>query len=231
MLTDTMTPDETLREMRGDYERLCRRLNHEMPRWRRWLLKHKGMMRIESSEWTSPQTRNRWVWGARLTDPKMNHLGLLSGVLRWHEEGMSFILLWPDGGDKERYTGFRSSMSDIIGGHDMLVEVTPHCWQRIRERWTGMRRWYGADLVQQVFFLNDSKYIAMSTTDEGQNRAGRRIANPARIVLPDGILLGEQLKPWYMRMNTFITHDQTYGQQREVLGDLKDKMARAEPLI
>ena len=217
-----MTRDEMLCEMLRDRAGLCRRLSHEFGRWRRWLLKHKGMERYETGEWTAPQTKNRWLWGARLHDPKMETLGLMMGVLRWRQEGMEWLWLMPGnadwGGDQEGW------MNQRLGYKDGVFEFTPHCWQRVRERASGMHRYYGAELVERMLLLADMKHFAVTDRPEAQNRTGQRLERPMQMVVDKGVFLGEWLSDRWLRLNTFIAHTQTHGEQQQVLGGLRQKI-------
>ena len=229
MLTTTMKPDEVLREMLADQERLRRRLSHEQGRWRRWLLKHKGMERTESSDWTSPATRNRWVWGVRLHDAKFRDMGLLTGVLSWVDEGAELYLLLPGNADYGLHLGDVTTWQDAMGHRDVVLHFTAHSLLRLRERWPQMRRLYGLDLVQQVFFMGERRVMLISDNRDGQNRTGQHIEHPVRITMgTGGVFLGEKLSPTFFRMNTFIAHGQTYGEQREVLGHQRQRVLEAE---
>lgn len=208
MLTTTMTFDEMVRELRDDREWLMRKLSHRQTAWRRRLLKHKGFTLCETDVWTCPRSKNVWVWSARVRDARHTaDIGLCMGVLGWVEEGMQWYLF--------------QAREENQAGRDTLIVFRPHAWQRYRER-AGLHRLYGRELVMQM--VRENTYFGISADRTANSRTAQRMREPVQIVTRRGAFLGERVAPCHYVINTFITHSQTAGRQREVLGRLREQV-------
>lgn len=227
MLTDTMTSREILAEMTADRDLLLRRLSHELRRWHRASIKQKGNILYDKGEWTSPKTRNRWLWSSRIADRRMRTVGLCYGILRYRDEGMEFLLFLPSDADYGASETSYLRLQDSLHGQHHVCRFTPHCWQRVRERIRGMHRFYGRELVEHVLFSADNEYFAITENREAQSATGLQLERPLQMVVADGAFLGHKSSPGFVQFNTFIGHHQTQGRQREIIGGLKEKILSA----
>lgn len=229
MLTDTMTPCEIRAEMRDDHDRLLKRLRHEAPGWRRLLLKHKGCVLYEHGEWISPQNKNRWLWGARIRDHRMRSVGLNYGILRYRQTGMEFLLYMPSDADYGTIGGGKPFQSRSPSS-DTVCRFTPHSWKRVRERVPGMHRYYGRELVERILAANDNSHYAVTENPEAQNATGQQLENTLQLVTHHGAFLGIQVERGFIQFNTFISHRQTQGRQREIIDGLHQRIITADKI-
>ena len=227
MITDTMTISEIRDEMKADHGRLLRRLGHSTQQWRRKLLKHQGGVVYEHGEWNSPVTNNRWLWSARIYDRRMRFVGLTYGILRYRQQGMEFLLYLPADADYGEY-GDLCTMQHRLNGVDSICRYSSHCWRRVRERVPGMHRYYGRELVERILSPVDNDHFIVTKNTEAQNATGRQMEDTLQMVTQHGVFLGFQPAPDFIHFNTFISHRQTQGRQREIIGAMHQRILEAK---